>query len=162
MAYASGGDRCLSGYRRAHRQNGGMDAAPALAAAADLGGSVDLARVITAIVFIGIGITHFLPPVVRGMAAMVPRVFHGRPFSPVAWVWVTGVAEIAGGLGLLWEPTRAAAGIALAVFLVCVFPANAYAARHRDRFGVVAVPFWPRLALQVLLIALVLWVGLAD
>ena len=161
MAYASGGDRCFKGYRRAHGQNGGMDAAPALAAAAGLGGSVDLARVITAIVFIGIGITHFVPPVVRGMAAMVPRAFHGRPFSPVAWVWVTGVAEIAGGLGLLWEPTRAAAGIALAVFLVCVFPANAYAARHRDRFGVVAVPFWPRLALQVLLIVLVLWVGLA-
>lgn len=161
MAYASGGDRCFTGYRRAHGQNGGMDAGPALAAAAGLGGSADLARVVTAIVFIGIGITHFVPPVVRGMAAIVPRVFHGRPFSPVAWVWVTGVAEIAGGLGLLWEPTRAAAGIALAVFLVCVFPANAYAARHRDRFGAVAVPFWPRLALQVLLIVLVLWVGLA-
>jgi uncharacterized membrane protein len=123
--------------------------------------SVDVARVITAIIFIGIGITHFVPPIVRPMAAMVPRVFHGRPFSPRAWVWVTGVAEIAGGLGLLFEPTRAAAGIALAVFLVCVFPANAYAARHRDQFGVIAVPFWPRLAMQVLLIALVLWVGLA-
>ncbi len=121
---------------------------------------IDLARIVTAIVFVGIGITHFVPPVVRGMAAMVPVVFHGRPFSPVAWVWVTGVAEIAGGLGLLWEPTRAAAGIALAVFLVCVFPANAYAAQHRDRFGVIAVPFWPRLVAQVLLIALVLWVGL--
>lgn len=156
MAYASGGDRCLPGYRRAHGQNGGMDAAPELAT-----DPVALARVITAVVFIGIGITHFVPPVVRGMAAMVPRVFHGRPFSPVAWVWVTGVAEIAGGLGLLWEPTRAAAGIALAVFLVCVFPANAYAARHRDRFGVIAVPFWPRLAMQVVLIALVLWVGLS-
>lgn len=123
--------------------------------------SVDLARVITSIVFIGIGITHFVPPIVRPMAAMVPRVFHARPFSPRAWVWVTGVAEIAGGLGLLFEPTRAAAGIALAVFLVCVFPANAYAARHRDQFGAIAVPFWPRLAMQVLLIALVLWVGLA-
>lgn len=122
---------------------------------------VGLARVITAVVFVAIGITHFVPPVVRGMAAMVPRAFHGRPFSPVWWVWITGVAEIAGGLGLLFEPTRAAAGIALAVFLVCVFPANAYAAQHRDRFGVVAVPFWPRLAMQVALIALVLWVGLA-
>lgn len=121
---------------------------------------VALARVITALVFVAIGISHFVPSVVRTMAAMVPRAFHGRPFSAAGWVWVTGVAEIAGGLGLLWEPARAAAGIALAVFLVCVFPANAYAARHRERFGVVAVPFWPRLALQVLLIALVLWVGL--
>lgn len=122
---------------------------------------VDLARVITAVVFIGIGITHFVPRIVRVMAAMVPRFFRGRPFTPVAWVWVTGVAEIAGGLGLLFEPTRAVAGVALAVFLVCVFPANAYAARHRDRFGAVAVPFWPRLAMQLALIALVLWVGLA-
>ena len=125
------------------------------------GSPVDLARIVTAVVFVAIGITHFVPTVVRTMAAMVPRAFHGRPFSPVGWVWVTGVAEIAGGLGLLFEPTRAAAGIALAVFLVCVFPANAYAAQHRDRFGPVAVPFWPRLAMQFALIALVLWVGLA-
>lgn len=123
---------------------------------------VELARWITAIVFVAIGVTHFLPPVVRGMAAMVPAIFHGRPFSAVGWVWVTGVAEIAGGLGLLWEPTRAAAGIALAVFLVCVFPANAYAAGKREKFGVFAVPFWPRLAMQVALIVLVLWVGLAS
>ncbi len=122
--------------------------------------AVDLARVITAVIFIAIGVTHFVPPVVRGMAAMVPAVFHGRPFSPTAWVWVTGVAEIAGGLGLLWPPTQALAGIMLAIFLVCVFPANAYAAQHRERIGVIAVPFWPRLIMQVVLIALVLWVGL--
>lgn len=122
---------------------------------------VDLARVITAVVFIGIGVTHFVPAVVRGMAAMVPRAFHGRPFSPRAWVWVTGIAEIAGGLGLLLPATRGAAGIALAVFLVCVFPANAYAATRREVFGVLAVPLWPRLAMQVALIALVLWVGLS-
>jgi len=122
---------------------------------------VALARVITAVVFVAIGITHFVPRIVRVMASMMPPAFHGRPFSPVVWVWVTGVAEIAGGLGLLFEPTRAAAGIALAVFLVCVFPANAYAAGRRDELGPVAVPFWPRLAMQVLLIALVLWVGLA-
>jgi uncharacterized membrane protein len=121
-----------------------------------------LARWITAFVFIAIGASHFIPPVVRGMAAMVPPRFHGRPFSAVGWVWVTGVAEIAGGLGLLWGPTRAPAAVALAVFLVCVFPANAYAARRREQFGVFAVPFWPRLILQLLLIALVLWVGFAG
>jgi uncharacterized membrane protein len=76
-------------------------------------------------------------------------------------VYLTGVCEIAGGLGLLWEPTRAAAGIALAVFLVCVFPANAYAARFPERFGRIAVAFWPRLIMQVVLIGVVLWVGLA-
>lgn len=123
--------------------------------------TIAIARVVTAIVFVGMGITHFVPVIVRGMAAMVPAAFHGRPFSARGWVWITGVAEIAGGLGLLWPPTQAAAGIALAVFLVCVFPANAYAARHRERFGVVAVPLVPRLVMHIVLIALVLWVGLA-
>lgn len=120
-----------------------------------------VARIVTAVVFIGVGITHFVPSVVRGMAAMVPAAFHGRPFTPRVWVWVTGVAEIAGGLGLLWPPTQAIAGIMLAVFLVCVFPANAYAAHHREKFGVFATPLIPRLLLQLALIALVLWVGLA-
>lgn len=141
-----GGDRCIQGIA------GRMAAMT----------PVELARVITAIAFIGIGVTHFIPMVVRGMAAMVPAVFHGRPFSKRGWVYVTGVAEIAGGIGLLVEPTRAAAGIALAVFLVCVFPANAYAAGQREKFGVFAVPFWPRLLMQVALIALVLWVGLTP
>ena len=86
----------------------------------------------------------------------------GRPFSAKTLVRLTGVAEIAGGIGLLLEPTRAAAGIALAVFLVAVFPANAYAARHPERFGRIAIPFWPRLIGQVVLIALVLWVGLSP
>jgi len=36
-----------------------------------------------------------------------------------------------------------------------VFPANAYAARDPGRFGRTAIPFWPRLVLQVLLIAAV-------
>lgn len=45
---------------------------------------VALARVITALVFVAIGITHFVPPVVRTMAAMVPRAFHGRRSRPRA------------------------------------------------------------------------------
>ena len=43
------------------------------------------------------------------------------------------------------------------VFYACVFPANAYAARHPERFGRVAVPIGRRLALQVLLAALTAW-----
>jgi uncharacterized membrane protein len=121
---------------------------------------VDIARVITAVLFIGIGILHFIPVVVESMAAMIPPRMRDRPLSARWLVWLTGVCEIAGGLGLLWPPTRVAAGIALAVFLVCVFPANAYAARHPERFGRIAVPFWPRLLAQVALIALVLWVAL--
>ncbi len=52
--------------------------------------------------------------------------------------------------------TRFAAGIALVLFLVAVFPANAYAAEHPERFGRAAFPFWPRYAAQLVLILLVL------
>lgn len=124
--------------------------------------TVEVARIVTAVVFVGIGITHFIPAVVRGMAAMVPPVMRNRPLSARALVYLTGVAEIVGGLGLLWEPVRPFAAIGLAIFLVCVFPANAYAAKRPEKFGKIAVPFWPRLIMQVGLIALVLWVGLAP
>lgn len=120
------------------------------------------ARIVTAVVFIAMGALHFVPAAGRGMAAIIPPGMRGRPFSAKTLVRLTGVAEIAGGVGLLIEPTRAAAGIALAVFLVAVFPANAYAARHPERFGRIAIPFWPRLIGQVVLIALVLWVGLSP
>jgi hypothetical protein len=43
---------------------------------------------------------------------------------------------------------------------VLVVPANAFAAAHREKFGAVAIPFWPRLIAQLVLIALVLFATL--
>jgi uncharacterized membrane protein len=70
---------------------------------------------------------------------------------PRAVVLGTGVAEIAGAFGLLWPPSRRAAGLALAVYFVCVWPANWKAAIQ----GIVIVgleapnwAYWARLALQ--------------
>ena len=78
--------------------------------------------------------------------------------SPAFLVAFTGVAELAGAAGLLapWPLLRQLTGIALAVFLILVFPANAYASQHREKFGRTAIPFWPRYAGQLVLIALVL------
>jgi uncharacterized membrane protein len=42
---------------------------------------------------------------------------------------------------------------------VAVFPANAYASQHPEKFGRAAIPFWPRLVAQLALIALVLLAG---
>ncbi|MCS5496316.1 hypothetical protein NY547_03565 [Cnuibacter physcomitrellae] len=119
-------------------------------------------RALVALVFVGMGVNHFVPTSVRTMAAMIPPALRSSSpaLSPRVLVWFTGVCEIAGGLGLLWPPTRVAAGIALVVFLAAVFPANAYAARHRDRFGALAIPFWPRLVGQIVLAALILVVAL--
>ncbi|WBU39277.1 DoxX family protein [Homoserinibacter sp. YIM 151385] len=122
-------------------------------------------RILLAAAFVGMGVAHFLPGPARGMRAMIPGALRrpGLP-SPAALVALTGVCEIAGGLGLLapWAPLRAAAGIALAVFLVAVFPANAVAARDPERFGRAAIPLVPRAIAQLLLIALVLLAGLAP
>lgn len=113
-------------------------------------------RGILAVVFIGAGVTHFLPSLQRTMAAMIPpRLRRSVLASPVNLVLFTGVCELAGGLGLLYPPTMVVAAGALVLFLAAVFPANAYAARHPKRFGRVAIPLVPRLIAQLVLMALI-------
>ena len=107
--------------------------------------------------FVFMGIAHFVPASARTMAAMIPE--RMRFVSARRLVQFTGLCEIAGGIGLL-TPLRPVAAIALIVFLVAVFPANAYAARNPEKFGKAAFPFWPRLAAQVALIALLVWIAL--
>ncbi|RFA15301.1 hypothetical protein B7R21_04580 [Subtercola boreus] len=114
-----------------------------------------------AAVFLLMGLNHFVPSSVRTMAAMIPPALRWEgTLNPRALVYLTGLCEVAGGIGLLVPPLRLAAAVALAVFLVAVFPANAYAAGRREKFGALAIPLVPRAAGQVVLIALVLFVGL--
>lgn len=114
-------------------------------------------RVALALLFAAMGVLHFVPTVARGMRAMVPAPLR-RPGWPAAIVVITGVCELLGAAGLLapWPELRLITGICLVVFLIAVFPANVVAARDPERFGRTAISFWPRLALQVLLIALVI------
>ena len=116
-------------------------------------------RIALAAVFVAMGVAHFLPGPGRTMAAMIPPFFRraGWP-STKTLVRFTGLCEIAGGIGLTVPALVVPAVFALIVFLVAVFPANAYAAADRERFGAVAIPFWPRLAGQVMLIALLVLV----
>ncbi len=116
-------------------------------------------RILLAAAFAFMGVNHFLPKPRRGMRAMIPPVLRrsGMP-SPAFLVAFTGVAELAGAVGLLapWPLLRLTTGICLVVFLILVFPANVYASQHREKFGAAAIPFWPRLIGQLVLIALVL------
>ncbi len=64
------------------------------------------------------GVLHLLRP--APYAAIVPR----RLGRPTAWVYVSGVAEIACAATLARSATRRRAGLASAVLLVAVFPAN--------------------------------------
>ena len=112
-------------------------------------------RIGIAAAFLLMGINHFLPGPARAMSAMIPPALKTR-VSGKALVRFTGVCEIAGGIGILIPQTRFAAGIALVLFLIAVFPANAHAAANPERFGRAAFPFWPRYIAQLALILLVL------
>ena len=117
-------------------------------------------RGVFALAFIGMGISHFRPKPARMMAAMIPPALRGvGPLSPERLVWITGICEVAGGVGLLVPAgvvpfVQVAAAVALILFLVAVFPANAYAAANPERFGSLAIPLMPRLLAQVAMIGL--------
>jgi uncharacterized membrane protein len=119
-----------------------------------------IARGVVAAIFLFMGASHFREKPARGMAAMVPpSMRRSGILKPNNLVYFTGACELAGGIGILIPPTTFAASIGLALFLVAVFPANAYAAQHPEKFGRAAIPFWPRLIAQLALIALVLVAG---
>lgn len=59
-------------------------------------------------------------------------------------VQVSGLAEIAGGVGVLLPWTRRLSGAALVVLLAAVFPANLYMAQTPERFK--KIPRWALLA----------------
>lgn len=75
-------------------------------------------------------------------------------------VLLTGAIEAALALALLVPRWRSAAGWGLAAYCVAVLPANVQMALDGASFGGVAVPgwaLWLRVALQLPLIALILW-----
>ena len=77
---------------------------------------------------------------------------------PRAIVYLTGVCELAGAVGLLVPSLRLAAGIALIAFFILVFPANVNAAQSGVGLrGKSATPLWLRAPMQGLFIVLTWW-----
>jgi len=68
--------------------------------------------------FLASGTMHFVKP--APFESMVPKQLPRRR----ALVYVSGAAELACAVGLLFPQTRRVAGIASAVLLVAIFPAN--------------------------------------
>jgi len=98
-------------------------------------------------VFIGAGANHFVMP--RVYEQIVPPRL--RDHAKLL-VQVSGVAEIAGGVGVLVPSTRRLSGLGLIALLAAVFPANLYMAREPERFK--RIPRWAlyvRLPLQPLM-----------
>lgn len=108
-------------------------------------------------IFYGVaGVAHLRSP--GGFLAITP----GWVPWPEAVVALTGVAEIAGAVGLMVGRLRWAAGLGLALYALCVWPANFNHAFNDIAVGGADLSWWyhgPRLALQPVIIWLALWVG---
>lgn len=81
---------------------------------------------------------------------------------PFQVIQATGLAEIAGGVGLLVPAVRRWAGIGLALYAICVFPANLHHAFDRVEVPGLPSSWWyhgPRLLLQPVLVWLALVAG---
>jgi len=97
--------------------------------------------------FLFAGLMHFLKP--RPYVAIVPDALPRKREI----VFVSGVAEIAGGAGVLVPATRRVAGWWLIATLLAIFPANVNMAVNSERFRKVPEPLlWVRLPIQALLI----------
>lgn len=106
-------------------------------------------RSVLAILFVIAGVTHFTAPASH-LAIMPPYL----PW-PSQLVAISGVAEILGGLGILWAPTHRLAGWGLIVLLIAVFPANVQALSTGMIMLGHQVPIWMlwlRLPLQLVLL----------
>ena len=76
---------------------------------------------------------------------------------PRAAVLVSGALELLGAAGLLWRPTRRAAGIGLFALTLAVTPAHFYMLQRPELFGVPVWALWLRLPLQLGLLGLIAW-----
>ncbi|HEY2537586.1 MAG TPA: hypothetical protein VGI24_11475 [Solirubrobacteraceae bacterium] len=97
--------------------------------------------------FVSAGVNHFLIP--RVYASIVPPSMQENAERLVA---ISGVAEIAGGVGVFLPRTRRLAGLGLIALLAAVFPANLQMAREPERYA--KIPRWAlyaRLPLQPLM-----------
>lgn len=118
-----------------------------------------IARGILSVAMIGIGALHFVAP--APFAAMIPSALP----SHLALVYVSGVAEIAGGAGLQIPKLRRAASWGLIALYLAVFPANVNMALHDLPLGDYhpsSFALWARLPFQLVFIAWAFWVGKPD
>lgn len=114
----------------------------------------EILRGILAVCIIVVGITHFIRPEQYGRI-VPPQLPH-----PIALVYISGIFEILGGLGLLIPFVSVAAAWGLIALFIAVFPANINQALHSIPIeGIPHHPvlYWVRLPFQAVLIAWAWW-----
>jgi uncharacterized membrane protein len=105
---------------------------------------------------------HFL--FTKGMTMMLPAAF---PMKTTA-VYLTGVLEILLAMALLFPGTRYFAALVIIALLVCLLPANIYAALHHINYEKATTDgpgtgyLWFRIPLQILFIGWVYYFSVAG
>ena len=106
--------------------------------------------------FIVAGAAHFLAPHLYD--PMMPGWIAAEAHRPL--IYLSGAAEVAGGVGVLTSRFRRAAGWGLIALLLAIFPANLHVALDPvagSDFGVSQTVLWLRLPFQALFIMWVWW-----
>lgn len=96
--------------------------------------------------YVAAGIYHFVNPQVyeRMISSFLPFTY--------TLVILSGIAEIALGIGVWFSPTRKYAAWGIAALLVAIFPANVNMALHAEEWEISQTILWMRLPLQLLFI----------
>lgn len=114
---------------------------------------MDSTRFALAAMFLFTSTAHF-NKMRHDLARMMPKAFP----NPMPFVYLTGVFEVLGAIGILIPFTCSFAGFFLCLFLLCVFPANIRAARENMTIGGrPATELWLRIPMQLLFLVLLFW-----
>jgi uncharacterized membrane protein len=118
------------------------------------GPSKGIVRLLLSGVFISSGVLHFTAT--KEYLKITPPALPATDML----VYISGVCEVLGGVGLFIPKVRRSAGLGLAALLLAVFPANVYHAMSKVQ--VASLPNSPiyhiiRLPMQFVLIWAVLW-----
>jgi uncharacterized membrane protein len=109
-----------------------------------------------ALFYLAAGALHLTAPD-RFLPIMPPLI----PY-PRAVVLLTGACEVAGAVGLVVPRSRRLAGVMLAIYALCVWPANIYQALWHVHVPPLPDSWWyhgPRLAFQPVLVWWALYAG---
>lgn len=115
-----------------------------------------VARGVLAIFMVCMGLAH--------LAAPAPFVRAMPPYLPwhLGLVYLSGVFEVVGGIGLLVPRVRVTAAWGLIALFVAVFPANVHMALHAEEASLAAWVLWARLPFQGVFIAWAWWFTRPD
>jgi uncharacterized membrane protein len=104
--------------------------------------------VVMGLFYMAAGVNHFVHP--RMYVAIMPRCI---PW-PLVMIYISGIAEILGGIGVLAPLTRRFAAWGLVAMLIAFLPVHVNMCLHPEEFGNLPVwALWVRLVLQGPLVA---------